>query len=142
MPAFTTRITEMQRRGPLVQVNIAVAAAAEQALTSAGQPVPPPVAATALIDTGATGSAISRGIAQQLGLQPVGAIPVSTPSSASVIMAQYAIRLLLPNSIVFETTAIEAQLAGQGIGALIGRDVLAQAVFVYIGYTNEFTIAL
>jgi predicted GNAT family acetyltransferase len=67
---------------------------------------------------------------------------VSTPSSSNVPMPVYAIRLLLPNTIMFETTAVEAQLQGQGIGALIGRDVLSQAVLVYIGYANEFTIAM
>jgi hypothetical protein len=40
------------------------------------------------------------------------------------------------------TALIDTGLAGQGIGALLGRDVLHQAVFVYIGYLNEFTIAL
>jgi len=142
MPAFTGRITDLRARGPILQASIAVAAAAEKALTDAGQPVPAPVQVTALIDTGATGSAISKGTAQQLGLQPVGVIPVSTPSSAKVPMSLFAIRFLLPNSLIFETTAIEAQLQGQGIDALIGRDVLSQAVLVYIGYANEFTLAI
>lgn len=142
MPAFTGRITDLRGRGPVLQANIAVAAAAEKALTDAGQPIPAPVQVTALIDTGATGSAISKGIAQRLGLQPVGVIPVSTPSSANVPMSLYAIRFLLPNTLVFETTAIEAELQDQGIGALIGRDVLSQAVLVYIGYANEFTLAM
>jgi hypothetical protein len=142
MPAFTGRVTDLRGQGPAVQLSIAVTAAAEAALTAAGQPVPPPVQAAALIDTGATGSAIAQGIAQQLGLQPVGVTPVSTPSSANVPMPIYAVRLLLPSSIVYEVTAIEAQLANQGIGALIGRDVLSQAVLVYVGYMNEFTLAL
>jgi hypothetical protein len=94
-----------------------------------------------LVDTGATASAIARGVARKLGLQPVGVIPVNTPSSTGTVMPLYAVRLLLPNNIVFETTAIEAQLQGQGIGGLVGRDVLSQAVFVYIGYINQFTIA-
>lgn len=123
-------------------VSIAVAAAAEKALTDAGQAVPAPVQVNALIDTGASGTCIAQGVAQQLGLQPVGVVPVSTPSSTNVPMTIYAVRLLLPNSVVFETTAIEGQLQAQGIGALIGRDVLSQAVLVYIGYMNEFTIAI
>jgi len=142
MPAFTGRPPDLRARGPLLQVNITVTSAAEDALTAASQPVPPPVQVPALIDTGATGSAIAPGIAQQLGLQPVGVMNVSTPSSSNVPMPVYAIRLLLPNTIMFETTAVEAQLQGQGIGALIGRDVLSQAVLVYIGYANEFTIAM
>jgi predicted aspartyl protease len=119
-----------------------VSDAAQQALIAANQPVPTPVQVDALIDTGATGSVIASGIAQQLGLQPVGVVPVSTPSSSNVPMATYAVRLLLPGGIIFETTAIEAPMQGQGIGALIGRDVLANAVLVYIGYMNEFTISI
>jgi hypothetical protein len=142
VPAFTGRRGDLQARGPIIDVSIAVTAAADAALTAAGQAIPPPIQVTALIDTGATGSAIARGIAQQLGLQPVAVINVTTPSSSNVPMPAYAVRLLLPNTIIFETTAIEAELAGQGIGALIGRDVLSQAVLVYIGYANEFTIAL
>lgn len=142
MPAFTGRTTDLRARGPIAQVNIAVSAAAESALMAAGQAIPPPIQVTALIDTGASVTAISQGIAQQLGLQPVGMQPVSTPSSPSANMPLYAIRVVL-NNVVFEVTAIEATgLAVQGIGALLGRDVLSQAVFVYIGYANEFTIAL
>lgn len=142
MPAFTGRRGDLQARGPTIDVSIAVTAAAEAAFTAAGETLPPPVPVTALIDSGATGNAIARGVAQQLRLQPVGVVNVSTPSTASVPMPTYAVRLLLPNTIVLETTAIEAELANQGIGALIGRDVLSQAVFVYIGYANEFTIAI
>jgi hypothetical protein len=121
---------------------VAVIQAAEVVMRSAGQPVPAPVAITAQIDTGASGSAIQQGVAQQLGLQPVGVTPISTPSSTNVPMPLYAVRLLLPNTIVYETTAIEAPMQGQGIQALIGRDVLSQAVLVYIGYANQFTIAI
>ena len=142
MSAFTGRITDLQARGPIAQVNIAISAAAESALTTAGQAIPPPVQVTALVDTGASVTAISQGIAQQLGLQPVGMQPVSTPSNPSANMPLYAVRVVI-NTVVFEVTAIEAAgLAVQGIGALLGREVLSQAVFVYIGYANEFTIAL
>ncbi len=37
---------------------------------------------------------------------------------------------------------IEAPLQGQGIQGLIGRDALAHAVLVYIGYADQFTIAV
>jgi predicted aspartyl protease len=142
MPAFTGRITDLRARGPLAQISLAVSGAAETALRAAGDAVPPPVQLTALIDTGAATTAIRQGVAQQLGLLPVGVRPISTPSSTRADMPIYAIRVVL-NTVVFEVTAIEATgLAVQGIDALLGRDVLAQAVFVYIGYANEFTIAL
>jgi predicted aspartyl protease len=142
MPAFTGRMPDLQARGPIIRVSIAVSAAAEAALTSAGQLAPTPVQVDALIDTGASLTAISQGIAQQLGLQPVGIQPITASSSASIDMPLYAIRVVL-SDMVFEVTAIEAAgPAEQGIGALLGRDVLSRAVFVYIGYANEFTIAI
>ena len=142
MPAFTGRRADLIARGPTLDIAIAPTVAAEQAMTAGGQQAPTPAQVTALIDTGASGSAISRGIAQQLGLNPVGVTLVTTPSSTAVPMAAYAVRLVLPSRIVFEVTAIEADLQAQGIGALIGRDILSQAVLVYIGYANEFTIAI
>ena len=42
---------------------------------------------------------------------------------------------------MFEGTVLEALLQGQNIQCLIGRDVLAQAVLVYIGYTNLFSLS-
>lgn len=41
----------------------------------------------------------------------------------------------------FATTVLEAPLQGQNIDCLIGRDVLSQGVFVYIGYTNLFSLS-
>jgi predicted aspartyl protease len=142
MPAFTWRQSDLKDQGPRVPLTISVTEAARAALVADNKPVPAPIPLTALVDTGAGASVITRGIAQKLGLQPVGVTNVHTPSDANVPMPTYAIRLVLGNVIVFETTAIEADLQAQGIEALIGRDVLSSAVFIYTGYAGEFTIAI
>ena len=54
---------------------------------------------------------------------------------------EYAVRLVFPNNVVFESTVIEAPLQGQPIQCLVGRDVLSQAVLVYIGYGNLFSLS-
>jgi predicted aspartyl protease len=101
------------------------------------------VPATAMIDTGASGSVITRDVAQRLGLQPVGVSLVHTASGTNVQTPMYAVRLTLSPTVNFETTASEAEsIRAQGLDALIGRDVLSQAVLVYIGYMNQFTIAI
>lgn len=125
----------------MVDLEIAVQQAAQQALTNAGSPVPSPVTISALVDTGASGSLIQHGVAQQLGLNPIGVVPVNTPSSQGVQCPVFAVRFLFPNSIVYEGSVIEAPLQGQNIQGLIGRDVLRHAVLVYIGYTNQFTLS-
>lgn len=94
-----------------------------------------------MIDTGATGSVIQRGLAARLGLNPIGVSYINTPSSMNVACHEYLVRLVLPNNVLFETTVIEAPLQGQHIQCLIGRDVLAHGVFVYLGYVNLFSLS-
>jgi len=94
-----------------------------------------------MIDTGATGSVIRQGIAAQLGLTPVGTKNINTPTSSNVACYEYQVQFVFPNRVSYETTAIEAPLIGQHIQCLVGRDVLADGVLVYIGYTNTFTLS-
>jgi len=68
-------------------------------------------------------------------------VAINTLSSTGVLCAQYAVRLIFPNNVGGEAVVTEAPLAGQHIQGLIGRDVLSQAVLVYIGYTNQFTMS-
>jgi hypothetical protein len=96
-----------------------------------------------LVDTGAALSAVVPDLVQKLGLQPVGVAQVVTPSTTTpVTMPTYAARLTLETGQVFETTVLGSPLHGQNIQGLIGRDVLSQCVLIYIGYANQFTIAM
>jgi len=94
-----------------------------------------------MIDTGASGTVLQEGVPKQLGLQPVGVVSINTPSSTNVSSYEYLVRLVFPNNVVVETTAIEAPLQGQHIQCLIGRDTLAHGVLVYIGYANTFSLS-
>lgn len=94
-----------------------------------------------MIDTGASASVMCEGVAAQLGLNPIGVAYISTPSSANVPCYRYLVRLVFPNKVVFDTTVLEAPLLGQHIQCLIGRDVLAHGVLVYIGYGNLFSLS-
>jgi len=84
--------------GPLVEMRIWVGTPVEEALKKADRKIPEPVAAKGMIDTGATGSVIQPAIAQQLGLQPVGIVSISTPSSENVPCLQYVVRLIFPTT--------------------------------------------
>jgi len=94
-----------------------------------------------MIDTGASGSVIQKGLAGQLGLNPIGLTYINTPSSTNVACYEYAVRLIFPNNVFVEATVLEAPLQGQNIQCLIGRDVLALGVLVYIGYGNLFSLS-
>jgi len=110
-------------------------------MKNAGTPVPAPIPVSMMVDTGASTTVIQTGLAQQLGLQPVGTLSVNTPSSANVQCNTYAVRLLLPENLVAGVVAIEAPLVGQNIQGLIGRDLLQHGVLIYLGKENQFTLS-
>ncbi len=137
---------DLQARGPLVAAVVAPVLSAQEAMRAAGQPVAAPVTVTGLIDTGSARTAIDRGIASRLGLQPVGFRLISTPSSEGAVrVPAYAVQVGLAGrggGVAFDTvTVVEGQIADQNIGILIGRDILASAVFVYVGTSGQCTIS-
>jgi len=141
MPSFTAQVPNLIGVGPIVDLRIAVGTVVEAALRQTNSPIPAPIQVTAMIDTGATGSVIAQGIANQLSLNPVGLVHINTPSSVNVPCFEYLVRVLFPNNVTLEGTVIEAPLQRQHIKCLIGRDILARGVFVYIGYANLFTFS-
>jgi len=132
MPSFSSVQAGLRANGPLVQLSIAVPQAVEDALIAAGNPVPAPVTVGSIIDTGASTTVVRTGLCRSLGLNPVGVIMIHTPSSANVPCEQFSVRLAFPNNV--QGTAIVTE-------ALIGRDVLSQAVLVYIGFANTFSLS-
>jgi hypothetical protein len=142
MGAYSWTAPDLQLRGPVVDAFVAVSTPVEQVLRTAGLPVPPPVQVTALIDTGAFCSAIKHDTAVALGLNPVGDALISAPGETPRIVrtVRYAVRIVLPRLVAPDITVIEAQVDDK-IDAVLGRDILAGAVFVYIGYTGQCTIA-
>ncbi|MBZ0254405.1 MAG: hypothetical protein K8I02_13780 [Candidatus Methylomirabilis sp.] len=96
-----------------------------------------------MIDTGATATAIDGAVVRALGIQPIGATRIVTPASPEpVLCAEHQICLVFPNDAVLdEVTAIEASLDGQGIGCLIGRNVLHHGILIHQGHLNQFTLS-
>ena len=132
MPTLAIQLADLQAEGPIVLAKLASAAPG----IDAG-----PVAATALVDTGATMTVVGQDVVLRLGLQPVGMALVHTPSSSSVECYKYMVRLVLPHDITLDVVALGAPMQGQDIQCLIGRDVLKSSVFTYSGHTNSFTLS-
>lgn len=107
--------------------------------------MPTPIPVDALIDTGASNSSIQQGLLATLGLNPVGLVPIVTPTTTTPHPApQYAVRLVFPQhgGGVYDSLALtEMPLIGQNIQALLGRDVLQVGVLVYNGPMGLFTLA-
>jgi hypothetical protein len=146
MPFITLPISS---GGALVDVHIGVSRLREEVLHASGLPVPAKVPCRALIDTGASGSCIDSSIVKSLGLVPTGTATMLTPTTGAggTDLNQYdvSISTLYPHlytNIRFGNVAvIEADIACQGIFAIIGRDLLGNALLVYDGQSGNFTLA-
>jgi len=118
--------------------------ALEDLLSQQGKPVPKPIAGKALMDTGASITAVDDSIITSLGVQPVGVTTVHTPSG-SAQQNQYPARFNFPGSGLPQLNVhqtIGSILRPQGIIALIGRDALSNVVLVYNGPGGFITLAL
>lgn len=146
MPHFTL---QFQTAGPQLQLFVGASVPRQQALQQAGQAVPQPQLITGLVDTGASSTAIDPNVIQALGLQATGSMPILTPSTGSTPAQAdtYDVSLIIPlgpSGMSFTIPALqifESTLSVQGIKALIGRDVLSNALLVYDGRSNLFSLA-
>jgi hypothetical protein len=112
--------------------------------------VPDPVPVRALIDTGADVSGFTPRVFTELDLTPVAKIDLLTPSTphdAPHKADLYDVTLHLvaegrmcafPDSRVM---AADCWLPGEGIEALIGRDILDLCFFQYFGQDRAFSLA-
>jgi hypothetical protein len=126
--------------GPRIQVLIGVHSALEKALAAESKPVPVPLPGLALIDTGATKTSIDLGAATKLGLAPTGVIKLGTAGGAQDAPT-FAFSFQLPSFPRLDSPQGEGcNLAGQGIIALIGMDLLSRCLFVLNGPDGSFTL--
>lgn len=130
--------------GPCVQVVVGLAQSLAEQLVQQGHAVPQPVAGVALIDTGASTTCIDEALAQRLGLPVIDVVQMTSASHAGTQANVYPIQMEIVGSpiIVNVPRAIGANLAPQGIVALIGRDYLQHCTLFYNGLTGEITLSI
>jgi predicted aspartyl protease len=145
MPSFTGSVSNLVEVGPLVEILISPSRTFIDTLRASdpNAVVALPLRATAMIDTGASGTVVNPGVVSALGLSPVGSVPIHTPSTTEPLDCdQYHVDVSFPNGVSFaNAVVICAPLGMQNIQCLIGRDILENAVLTYIGYINQFTIS-
>ena len=132
------------QHGPRVQITIGVAQVIAQQLVQQGLTVPHPIDGLGLIDTGASSTCVDEAVARQLQLPAIDVVTIATPSHTSLLRNVYPLRLEiigLPTPID-APRAIEADLAGQDIQALIGRDILQHCCLVYNGFVGSITFSI
>jgi hypothetical protein len=138
--------------GARVTVRIGLGAADILRLRRANRPIPQPVTATALIDTGAECTCVDPAIIQQLGIGWRGVGLIGAPAAANVLLGttsyEVGFTVVHPSGDVkldyaLPTLNVEelSGLSQFGIDALIGRDVLASCVVVYDGPAGSVTLA-
>ena len=71
-----TPATQLVMLGPVISIHVEVMPELAEALRDAGRSVPPPFEGKALIDTGASVSAIDLRVVGELGLREIGTIPL------------------------------------------------------------------
>jgi hypothetical protein len=143
MPVLTL---QLDQDGPIIRLLVGVSAPRETALKQANQPVPQPVAIRALLDTGASCSCIVASALTPLALQSTGTAQVNTPSTGNVPMScsQYDVSLTVlhphVNFLIPAMPIVECQSLSGNYQALLGRDFLALALFVYDGPADRFSL--
>lgn len=135
----------LQQIGSVFDEEISVPTALQEALIAKGLTVPPPERGRALIDTGATFSAVENTIMTRLGVPPVGITSVGTAGGRHMAN-QYPAKFTLTlgnGSISFEIPrATGVNMTDQPYIALIGRNLLANVVMIYNGGLGIITLAI
>lgn len=147
MPIVNASVSPL---GAILELYVHVTVHKLASIAAANLPIPSPVLVRGLIDSGASGTCLDLTVIRQLGLQPTGSVPVHTASTAGAPQLRYQFDVALwlapqpgakPHNIRLTIPVIEADLAGQGIELLIGRNVLDQCLFVYDGPSSRVTLA-
>ena len=142
-------------QGPVVHVTLSLSDAIQRALRELNHPVPSPVVGVALIDTGATTTCFDQAFATRAGLPITGPGVISSASHANHIVPVFSGKLVLDglNVTIDIKQGLGVNLSGmsspelQASGmppliALIGRDVLQNAMLVYNGAEGHFSLAM
>ena len=133
----------LQQRGPVIQVSVGLEQTMAKALTQQGQPVPTLKVGLALIDTGASITCVDEQAAQELRLPVVDVAQMASASHSGHPCNLYPIQMILPAGISFGAPrAMGANLAVQGLIAIIGRDILQVCTLFYNGGSGQITLSL
>jgi len=140
------------KQGALIDVLVMPSRPQQTALAQAGKPVPAPVPARLLIDTGASCTSIDQAILTQLNLTARDMIPIHTPTTGGTPhqAPQYDIGLAIPlvqpgraaapAYIINALPVIGTNLAAQGIQGLLGRDVLQKGLLTVNGPAGMYVL--
>lgn len=132
--------------GCLVSVIIGWSYSRVLELRRAHRPVPAPVEATALIDTGAEVTCLNRRLIEELDLPDGGIVAANTPALQGMTFAfthDASLSILHPagdHLMVRNLTVLDLDLDLLGYQAVLGRDVLSRCKFLFDGIGQSYTL--
>jgi len=140
--AFSEVVELLRTRGPILPVQVGIPTALARQMEAQGQTPPPPEEIPALVDTGASITAINVATAQRLGLQVTGSIQVGGATGVAD-QPQYAALFRIPDPFVEwdPMTLTGAQLSGTPFEILVGRNVLCSMLLAYDGKQGRFSLS-
>jgi hypothetical protein len=147
MPVLTDALSPA---GAIVDVQIGWSDPAARTLRASLRPVPPPVEAKALIDTGADSSCVDPAIIQALGLPVGGFAMINVPAHGGLTFAtQHDASLSIlhtsgdarMNLAMGSVLVVELAIGVLGYQVLLGRDVLAGCRFLFDGPADSFELS-
>jgi hypothetical protein len=138
MPRVQSRI---DFDGAITTVQVELGAVEEASLRVAGQPVPSPFPTTALIDIGASHTAVHPMILHHLGVIQSGAALVRVPGRVHASLPLYRVRITLgTHRPAFAVQVAKIVPATHTVAVLIGRDILRNATLLFDGENQAFSL--
>jgi predicted aspartyl protease len=132
----------LQQRGPVVPASVCLEINMAKPLLAQGKAIigAPGVA---LIDTGATVSAIDEEIAKELKIPVVDQGKMGSASHESTPCNLYPVQITIGGVLVLQIPrAMGAKLKPMGLIAIIGRDILQQCTLFYNGGTGTISLSI
>ena len=137
----------LSQQGAITPVEVTIPQTLETLLKTAGETPPSPCNGIALIDTGAARSYIDASVARQLKLLPISAVQVISANGVS-LQGTYVTRIKFPAigwdvdfSSVLSFNFSEQTVQDMPVIVIIGRDLLANCIFIYNGTAGTFVLA-
>lgn len=145
MPSLSGRIDP--RQGATVYLKVMQSPDYVAALKKAGLAFRTPTSVLAILDTGASGTALDSALIRQMSLLFRDTVPVHTPTTGPnlVYRNQFDATCVIGETEDVPLSAtipvIESEFASRGFFALIGRDVLRRCILTYNGPDDRFTLS-